>query len=90
VLKTVGFSDRLVMGLIVAEAVLFCLFAAGVGLAIAGFVLPLARSFIGIAGMPLVVAASGMAFAVVLALIGSSVPAWRGLRLQVVDALSGR
>jgi putative ABC transport system permease protein len=90
VLKTVGFSDRLVMGLIVAEAVLFCLFAAGIGLAIAGFVLPLARNFIGIAGMPLIVAAAGMVFALALALIGSSVPAWRGLRLQVVDALAGR
>jgi putative ABC transport system permease protein len=90
VLKTVGFSDRLVMGLIIAEAVVFCLFAAGVGLAVAGFVLPLARDFIGIAGMPLVVAAAGMVFAVILALIGSSVPALRGLRLQVADALAGR
>jgi len=90
VLKTVGFSDRLVMGLIVAEAVVFCLFAAGVGLAIAAFVLPLAKQFIGIAGMPPVVAAAGMLFAVVLALIGSSVPAWRGLSLQVTDALAGR
>jgi putative ABC transport system permease protein len=90
VLKTVGFSDRLVMGLIIAEAVVFCLFAAGVGLAIASFVLPLARDFIGIAGVPLVVVAAGLVFALVLALIGSSVPAWRGLRLQVVDALAGR
>jgi len=90
VLKTVGFSDRLVMGLIVAEAVVFCLFAAGVGLAIAAFVLPFAKQFIGIAGMPPVVAAAGTVFAVVLALIGSSVPAWRGLRLQVTDALAGR
>lgn len=90
VLKTVGFSDRLVMGLIIAEAVVFCLFSAGVGLTIAAFVLPLARQFIGIAGMPPVVAAAGMVCAVVLALIGSSVPAWRGLRLQVTDALAGR
>ena len=90
VLKTVGYSDRLVMGLILAEAVLFCLFAAGVGLGIAAFVLPMARNFIGIAGMPLVVAAAGLVFALVLALIGSSVPAWRGLRLQVTDALAGR
>jgi putative ABC transport system permease protein len=90
VLKTVGFSDRLVMGLIIAEAVVFCLFAAGVGLAIAAFVLPLARDFIGIAGVPLVVVAAGLVFALVLALIGSSVPAWRGLRLQVADALAGR
>jgi ABC-type lipoprotein release transport system permease subunit len=50
----------------------------------------LAKQFIGIAGMPPVVAAAGMLFAVVLALIGSSVPAWRGLRLQVTDALAGR
>jgi putative ABC transport system permease protein len=90
VLKTVGFSDRLVMGLIIAESVVFCLFAAGLGLAIAAFVLPMARNFIGIAGMPLVVAASGLTFALILALIGSSVPAWRGLRLQVADALAGR
>ena len=90
VLKTFGFSDRLVMGLIVAEAVLFCLFAAGVGLAIAAFVLPMARDFIGIAGVPPVVVAAGLVFALMLALIGSSVPAWRGLRLQVVDALAGR
>jgi len=90
VLKTVGYPDRLVMGLIVAEAVLFCLFSAGVGLGIAAFVLPMARDFIGIAGMPLVVAAAGLVFALLLALIGSSVPAWRGLRLQVTDALAGR
>jgi putative ABC transport system permease protein len=90
VLKTVGFSDRLVMGLIIAEAVLFCLFSAGIGLAIAAFVLPLARDFIGIAGVPLVVVATGLVFALVLALIGSCVPAWRGLRLQVADALAGR
>jgi putative ABC transport system permease protein len=90
VLKTVGFSDRLIMGLIVTEAVLFCLFSAGIGLAIACFVLPLARSFIGIAGVPLIVVAAGMVFAIVLALIGSMVPAWRGLRLQVADALAGR
>jgi putative ABC transport system permease protein len=90
VLKTVGFSDRLVMGLIVAEAVVFCVFSAGIGLGIAAFVLPLARNLIGIAGMPVVVAEAGLVFALVLGLIGSSVPAGRGLRLQVVDALAGR
>jgi putative ABC transport system permease protein len=78
------------MALIVTEAVVFCLFAAGVGLAIATLVLPAARSFIGIAGVPPVVVAAGLALALALALIGSSVPAWRGLKLQVVDALAGR
>lgn len=90
VLKTVGFSDRLVMGLILAEAITFCLFAAGIGLAAASFLLPLARQFIGIAAMPRVVVVAGLGLAVLLALIGSSVPAWRGLRLQVADALAGR
>jgi putative ABC transport system permease protein len=90
VLKTVGFSDRLVVGLIVTEAVVFCLFSAGIGLGIAAFVLPLARQLIGIAGVPGAVVAAGFGFAVLLALIGSTVPAWRGLRLQVADALAGR
>jgi putative ABC transport system permease protein len=90
VLKTVGFPDRLVMGLIVAEAVTFCLFAAGIGLAIGAFVLSSARGFIGIATTPVLVTSVGLLFALLLALIGSSVPAWRGLRLQVADSLAGR
>src|SRR4029079_13075494 len=43
VLKTVGFSDRLIVGLIVSEAVTFCVFSASLGLAAAWFLLPLAR-----------------------------------------------
>ena len=90
VLKTIGFSDRLVMGLIVTEAITFCVFSAGIGLAIASFVLPLAKQLIGIANVPRTVLATGVGFAVLLGLIGSSVPAMRGLRLQVADALAGR
>src|SRR5690606_36865152 len=44
VLKTLGFGDRLVMTLILAEAILFCLFAAGLGMAISAFLLPAARA----------------------------------------------
>jgi putative ABC transport system permease protein len=90
VLKTLGFSDKLVMVLILVEAVLFCVFSAGVGLGLASVILPAARSFIGITAMPGVVIVMGLAFAVALALIGGSVPAWRGLRLQVAEALAGR
>jgi putative ABC transport system permease protein len=90
VLKTVGFSDRLVTGLIVTEAVVFCVFSAAIGLGIAYWLLPAARGLIGIAGMPGIVLVAGIGFAVLLGLIGSSVPAWRSLRLQVADALAGR
>ena len=90
VLKTVGFSDRLVMGLIITEAVTFCLFSAGIGLTIAYLAFPAARQFIGIATLPAVTIASGLVFAVLLGLIGSFVPARRGLKLQVAEALAVR
>jgi putative ABC transport system permease protein len=90
VLKTLGFSDRHVMTLILVEAVLFCVFSAAIGLGLAAVILPLARTLIGITSMPGVVFATGAAFAVALAVIGGSVPAWRGLKLQVAEALAGR
>ncbi len=90
VLKTVGFADGLVMTLILAEAIMFCLFSAAIGLGIASLLLPKARALIGIATMPAIVLISGAGFAVLLALIGSAVPAWRGLRLQVAAALADR
>jgi len=91
VLKTVGFSDRLVMGLILAEAITFCVLSAGIGLGLASLLLPMVRAVqIPLAGMPGIVVVAGLAFAVALALVGGAVPAWRGLRLQVADALADR
>ncbi|MEJ0039297.1 MAG: FtsX-like permease family protein [Gammaproteobacteria bacterium] len=90
VLKTLGFSDELVMMLILAEAILFCVFAAMVGLGLAALILPAAKTFIGLTSMPGIVFVAGLGFAVALAVIGGSVPAWRGLKLQVAEALAGR
>jgi putative ABC transport system permease protein len=90
ILKTIGFTDRLVMMLIVCEALLFCVLAAGIGLSLAALLLPMARGFISVARVPGVVFMVGLACAVVLAIVGSTVPAWRGLRLQVADALADR
>jgi putative ABC transport system permease protein len=90
ILKTVGFTDRLVMVLILCEALLFCVLAAGIGLGVAAVLLPMARGFISIARVPGVVIVAGLGCAVVLAIVGSTVPAWRGLRLQVADALADR
>ncbi len=70
VLKTVGFSDRLVVGLIISEAVTFCVFSAGVGLAAASFLLPLARQLVGNVPMPTAVLVVGIVFAVLFGLIG--------------------
>jgi putative ABC transport system permease protein len=90
VLKTVGFSDRLVVGLIISEAITFCIFSASVGLAIASLLLPLARQQIGNVPMPNSVLVAGVFFAALLGLIGGAVPAWRGMRLEVADALAVR
>jgi putative ABC transport system permease protein len=90
VMKTVGFSDRRVMVLILVEAVTFCVLAAAIGLALAALILPMARQQIGIAGVPPIVVLAGIGFAVLLALLGGLAPAWRGLRLRVVDALAER
>ncbi len=90
VLKTVGYSDRLVMLLILAEGVAFCVFCACLGLALAAFILPLAKDTIGITSLPRIVVVAGIGFAILLALIGGAAPAWRGLKLQVVDAVAGR
>jgi ABC-type antimicrobial peptide transport system permease subunit len=78
------------MTLILLEAITFCVFSAAIGLVLASFLLRMATAQIGLTGMPGVVVAAGIGFAVLLALLGGSVPAWRGLKLQVADALADR
>jgi len=88
VLKTVGFTDERVMVLILLESIVFCVLAATIGLLLAKMILPLARQAVGVPNMPAVVFYMGIGFAVLLALISGAVPAWRGLKLKVVDALA--
>jgi len=90
VLKTMGYSDKLVMALILCETALLCVGGAAVGLGIASRILPLARAYIGITWIPGIVYVVGFACALLLALGSGAIPAWRGLRLKIVDALAGR
>ncbi len=90
VLKSVGFTDRKVMALILAEALVSCLLGAALGLAIAAALLPRARQLIGLGYLPGAVIAAAFVCALVLALLSGAIPAWRGLRLQVATALSRR
>lgn len=90
VLKTVGFSDPVVMALILLEAVILCVLAAALGMAFAAGLLSAASNLIGITAIPVSVIVTGFALALGLALLGGSPPAWRGLRLPVATALAGR
>ena len=90
ILKTLGFTDRAVLALVLAEALLFCLVSAALGLALAAALFPLAKTLTGFAMQVGGVMALGLVAAVILALITGLPPAIRAMRLQIVDALAGR
>src|SRR6185312_8998923 len=90
VLKTLGFTDRAVFAMVVAEGVVVCVVAALVGLALATGVFPYASKFVPGLSMPTVVVGIGVVGAVFIALISAALPASRAARLQVAEALAGR
>lgn len=90
VLRTLGFSDRKVFWILMAEGVVLCVFAAAVGMLAAERLLPLASRQLGAVSMPWSVALIGLGIALLLAVCSAAPPAWRCLRLQVAEALSGR
>jgi putative ABC transport system permease protein len=88
VLKALGFTDRTVFLLILAEALLVCLVAAAFGLALATLLLPIAAIFVVGLKMPKIVIAIGFALAVIVALVSAAVPASQAARLKVATALA--
>ena len=90
VLKTLGFSDGTVLGLVLAETVIFCLFASALGLGAAALLFPVAKTLVGFNITAGPVMALGFVAAVILALLTGLPPAIRAMRLQIVDALAGR
>ncbi len=90
VLKTLGFSDGTVLGIVLAETMIFCLFAAALGLGLAALLFPAAKAMVGFSITAGPVMALGFVAALVLALLTGLPPAIRAMRLQIVDALAGR
>jgi putative ABC transport system permease protein len=90
VLKTIGFTDRALFLLVLAEAVVVCIAAAACGLALSLAVFPLAADFVTALAMPPATLATGLALAVTLAVASAAIPAARAARLRVVSALAER
>nr|WP_298719412.1 FtsX-like permease family protein [uncultured Steroidobacter sp.] len=91
VLKTLGYTDEAVFGLVILESILLCVTASLVGLALAAAAFPFASTYFDTTGLfPPVVIAAGVGLATGLALISAAIPGWRALRLKVVDALVAR
>jgi putative ABC transport system permease protein len=90
VLKTIGFSDRALVALVLAQSGLVCGLGAALGLGAAAAIFPLAHSFIGGARLSWLVVSAGAGAAVIVALISGLPPAWRAKRLEIVEALVAR
>jgi putative ABC transport system permease protein len=94
VLKTIGFSSRSVLAMVLAESVLLLVLGGVVGLALATVVIPaISAGSGGMLNLPSVGAGSWVLGLVLMALIGFAVgalPAWNAMRLNIVDALAGR
>jgi len=93
VLKALGFSDKSVLSLVIAESVLLCLLAAALGLLASKLIIPIARGplsdFLLLLQMPWTALLLGLGLALIVALLSSVLPALR-LRQLKVDALLKR
>jgi putative ABC transport system permease protein len=94
VLKTLGYSDRMVLALVLVESLLLCGFAAALGIGLASWWAPLIGNGLpipGFAGMKVTPDAwmVGGLIAAGLALVVGLPPALRAMRLDIVNALSG-
>ncbi|MGC1459286.1 MAG: ABC transporter permease [Steroidobacteraceae bacterium] len=87
VLKSLGYSDRGILGLAFAEALMLYLPPAALGLLIARVVAPLASQDIGSIFVSVPVAAAGLACAAGLAFLGAALPAFRLARMPITAAL---
>jgi putative ABC transport system permease protein len=93
-LQTIGFTGRCVLTLILSESCLLLLLGGTVGLAFAEVTVNVVRAKYGnFLPMPIVsggIWARGLALAVLVALVVGAIPARRGMRLRIVDALAVR
>jgi putative ABC transport system permease protein len=90
ILKTLGFGDGKVLGLVLGESLLLCVIAAVIGLALSYASLPILKQ--GLQGFQLSprVLIPGLGAAVLLAVIVGLPPALRAMRLNIVDALADK
>ena len=94
ILKTIGFSNRSVLWLVLAEAVLLVVLGGVIGLGIAALSMPgLSAASGGMIQLPSVLPQTwltGMVLMLAIGVIVGVLPAMRAMRLNIVDALAGR
>ena len=94
VLKTIGFSDRSILGLVLAESVLLLVIGGLLGLGLAAVAMPAVSAgsggMIQLGSMPANTWVIGIVLMLAMGLLVGVIPALRAMRLNIVDALAGR
>lgn len=94
VLKTIGFRDGSVLGLVLAESVLLVVLGGVLGLGLAAVLGPIVGAGSGgVINLPPIGAQSwllGLALMIGIGLLVGALPALRAMRINIVDALAGR
>jgi len=90
VLKSVGFSHRAILGLVLAESCLFAILGGGVGLLLGSLAVGAGDptgGFLPIFYFPGKDLALGVLYVVLLGFVAGAIPAFQAMRLRIVDAL---
>ena len=94
ILKTLGFTNRSVLLLVMAEAVLLVLLGGAIGMALAAAIIPMLAAGSGgmlpASGIPAQTWLVGLALMIGIGVTVGALPAMRAMRLKIVDALAGR
>jgi putative ABC transport system permease protein len=94
VLKTIGFSNRSVLWLVLAESIFLIVLGGLLGLALAALLMPaVSAASGGTIQLPTVLPqtwAIGLALMLAIGIVVGLLPALRAMRLKIVDALAGR
>src|SRR5690606_27790266 len=93
-LKTLGFRDATMLGLVMAESVLLVVIGGLTGLGLAALAMPgisaASGGILGLPQVPLQTWLTGLALMVAIGIVVGLLPARRARRLKIVDALAGR
>jgi len=94
VLKTIGFSNRSVLAMVLAESLLLLAIGGLAGMGLAMVVIPaVSAGSGGVLNLPPIGGSTWVLGLVLMAAIGllvGALPAWSAMRLNIVDALAGR
>ena len=94
VLKTIGFSNRGILAMVLAESLLLVIIGGVIGVALAALLIPMVSANSGgMLNLPTVGLNSwglGIGLMVLIGLAVGAIPAIRAMRLNIVDALAGR